>query len=309
MIERGKLQGHIALLAANIIWGLNAPICKGVLWSESNTGGVSPFALSVYRMVGACLLFWLASAFVARERVTRRDMVLIFFASVFGIQINQLLYLWGLSLTSPIDASIISTIVPIITMVLATLFLREPITWLKSTGVFIGAAGAVALVLMSYSHATGAASSMHGNILCLISAVSYATYLTAFRNVMVRYSPVTAMRWMFLFAAIVSTVIYYGPLTAVDYASLSGETYAGIAYVVVMSTFGSYLLVLFAQNYLRPTLVSMYNYVQPIVTVAFSVAVGLDTLGLPKAAAALSVFVGVWFVTKSKSRADIEKNE
>ena len=127
----GKLKGHAALWVANIIWGLNAPIGKSVLWSETHPQGVSPFALSVYRMLGACLLFWTVSLFLPREKVAPRDIVLLLFASVFGIQLNQMLFLWGLSLTSPIDTSIIATIVPVLTMVLATLFLREPITWLK----------------------------------------------------------------------------------------------------------------------------------------------------------------------------------
>ena len=139
-MDKGKLKGHAALWVANLVWGLNAPIGKSVLWSEHNPGGVSPFALSVYRMLGACLLFWSVSLFLPRERVARRDIVLLLFASVFGIQLNQMLFLWGLSLTSPIDSSIIATVVPVLTMVLATLFLREPITWLKAGGVFLGCA-------------------------------------------------------------------------------------------------------------------------------------------------------------------------
>ena len=134
----GKLKGHAALWVANIIWGLNAPIGKSVLWSETHPQGVNPFALSVYRMLGACLLFWTVSLFLPREKVAPRDIVLLLFASVFGIQLNQMLFLWGLSLTSPIDTSIIATIVPVLTMVLATLFLREPITWLKAGGVLLG---------------------------------------------------------------------------------------------------------------------------------------------------------------------------
>ena len=106
----GKLKGHAALWVANIIWGLNAPIGKSVLWSETHPQGVSPFALSVYRMLGACLLFWTVSLFLPREKVAPRDIVLLLFASVFGIQLNQMLFLWGLSLTSPIDTSIIATI-------------------------------------------------------------------------------------------------------------------------------------------------------------------------------------------------------
>ena len=106
-MDIGKFKGHAALWVANIVWGLNAPICKGVLVSGQNPGGVNPFALSVFRMVGACLLFWTVSAFLPRERVAPRDVLMLLFASVFGIQLNQMLFLWGLSLTSPIDSSII----------------------------------------------------------------------------------------------------------------------------------------------------------------------------------------------------------
>ena len=301
----GKLKGHAALWVANIIWGLNAPIGKSVLWSETHPQGVSPFALSVYRMLGACLLFWTVSLFLPREKVAPRDIVLLLFASVFGIQLNQMLFLWGLSLTSPIDTSIIATIVPVLTMVLATLFLREPITWLKAGGVLLRCGGALLLILVS-RHGTGGTSSVAGDVLCVISAVSYATYLTAFRNVIVKYSPVTTMKWMFLFAAVAAVAIYYRPLAEVDYAALAPRTWAGIGYVVVCSTFLSYFMVPVGQRYLRPTVVSMYNYVQPLVAVLFTVAVGLDTFGFTKGVAALCVFAGVWLVTKSKSRAQLD---
>lgn len=190
-------------------------------------------------------------------------------------------------------------------MVLAAVFLREPITWPKAGGVFLGAGGAVLLVLAS-RHGAGQTSSITGDILCIVSAVSYATYLTAFRDVIVKYSPVTTMKWMFLFAAITASAIYYRPLTTVDYASLTPRTWAGIGYVVVCSTFLAYLLVPIGQRHLRPTVVSMYNYVQPLVAVLLTVALGLDTFGFTKATAALCVFAGVWLVTKSKSRAQME---
>ncbi len=305
MTDSGKLKGHVALWVANIIWGLNAPICKGVLRSATHPEGVSPFALSAYRMLGAAALFWGASLFLPREKVARRDMLLLFLASVFGIQLNQMLFLWGLSLTSPIDSSIIATVVPVLTMVLATLFLREPITWLKAGGVFLGCAGAVMLVLIS-QHAVGGVSSIGGDVLCVVSAVSYAIYLTAFRDVIVRYSAVTTMKWMFLFAAISASLIYHKPLVEEHYAALSAATWGGIAYVVVCSTFVAYFMVPIAQQRLRPTVVSMYNYVQPVVAVIFTVAIGLDSFGFTKAAAALCVFAGVWLVTKSKSRAQLE---
>ena len=304
-MDKGKLKGHAALWVANIVWGLNAPICKSVLVSGSNPGGVDPFALSAYRMAGACLLFWTASLFLPRERVSRRDMAALFFASVFGIQLNQMLFLWGLSLTSPIDSSIIATIVPVLTMVLATVFLREPITWLKSGGVALGCFGALLLVALS-RHEGGQASSVMGDALCIVSAVSYAVYLTAFRDTIVKYSPVTTMKWMFLFAAVSAAAIYYRPLAGVDYGALEPATWGGIGYVVVCSTFVSYLMVPVGQRFLRPTVVSMYNYVQPVVAVVFTVLVGLDTFGPAKGVAAACVFAGVWLVTKSRSRAQME---
>lgn len=305
IMDKGKLKGHAALWVANIVWGLNAPICKSVLVSESNPGGVDPFALSAYRMAGACLLFWTASLFLPRERVSRRDMAALFFASVFGIQLNQMLFLWGLSLTSPIDSSIIATIVPVLTMVLATVFLREPITWLKSGGVALGCFGALLLVALS-RHGGGQASSVMGDALCIVSAVSYAVYLTAFRDTIVKYSPVTTMKWMFLFAAVSAAAIYYRPLAGVDYGALEPATWGGIGYVVVCSTFVSYLMVPVGQRFLRPTVVSMYNYVQPVVAVVFTVLAGLDTFGPAKGLAAACVFAGVWLVTKSRSRAQME---
>ena len=159
-MERGALKGHGALLLANVIWGLNSPICKTVLLSPENPEGLNHFALTVYRLVGAFLLFWLASAFLPRERVAWRDLGGLFIASLFGIQLDQILFLWGLSLTSPINVSIIATTVPILTMILAMFFLREPITPLKTGGVLLGAAGAAVKAAADRSQATSSPSSV-----------------------------------------------------------------------------------------------------------------------------------------------------
>ena len=305
-MDKGKLKGHAALWVANIIWGLNSPICKSVLQSDTNPEGINPFALSAYRMIGACLLFWTASIFFPKERVAPKDIFHLFLASLFGIQVNQMLFLWGLSLTSPIDASIIATVVPILTMVMAMFFLGEPITWLKSGGVAMGAAGAIMLVLLSQTASSGGVSDLRGNIICISSAVSYSIYLTAFRDAIVKYSPVTTMKWMFLFAAIGAVIIYREQMAAVDYAAIATRTWAGAAYVIIGATFLSYLTVPIGQRYLRPTLVSTYNYVQPIIAVLFSVAIGIDTFSVGKGLAALCVFLGVGMVTKSKSKTDLQ---
>ena len=223
-MERGALKGHGALLLANVIWGLNSPICKTVLLSPENPEGLNHFALTVYRLVGAFLLFWLASAFLPRERVAWRDLGGLFVASLFGIQLDQILFLWGLSLTSPINVSIIATTVPILTMILAMFFLREPITPLKTGGVLLGAAGAVLLILIS-SRGESGGGSIAGDIITLVSSVCYAIYLTACRKVILKYSPVTTMKWMFFFAAIVVVVLYHRPALEVDFPAVPARVW------------------------------------------------------------------------------------
>ena len=277
-MERGALKGHGALLLANVIWGLNSPICKTVLLSPENPEGLNHFALTVYRLVGAFLLFWLASAFLPRERVAWRDLGGLFIASLFGIQLDQIL------------------------------FLCEPITPLKTGGVLLGAAGDVLLILIS-SRGESGGGSIAGDIITLVSSVCYAIYLTACRKVILKYSPVTTMKWMFFFAAIVVVVLYHRPALEVDFPAVPARVWGGAAFAIVLSTFLAYLMVPIAQHYLRPTVISMYNYVQPVASVLFTVVLGLDVFGFTKAAAAGCIFLGVWLVTMSKSRKDLEAEQ
>ncbi|GHT61038.1 membrane protein [Bacteroidia bacterium] len=292
--------GHGALSAAYVIFGLNTPIMKSVLMD----GEISPLALAFFRIAGAALLFWIASVFVPKEKVSRRDLLLLFGASMAGIFFNQLFFGIGLSKTSPIDASVITTVAPILTMILAAFFLKEPITWLKAIGVLIGASGALLLIFNNNLDRGGA--SFAGNLFCILSTLSFVIYLTAFKNLIMRYSAVTLMKWMFLFAFICSLPVCWHDASAIDYNALPVNIWLEVLYVVGLATFLSYLLIPIGQKYLRPTIVSMYNYVQPIVSSLVAVAIGMDVFGWKKALAAILVFVGVYVVTQSKSRAQME---
>ena len=193
-------------------------------------------------------------------------------------------------------------------MILAMFFLREPITPLKTGGVLLGAAGAVLLILIS-SRGESGGGSIAGDIITLVSSVCYAIYLTACRKVILKYSPVTTMKWMFFFAAIVVVVLYHRPALEVDFPAGPARVGGGAAFAIVLSTFLAYLMVPIAQHYLRPTVISMYNYVQPVASVLFTVVLGLDVFGFTKAAAAGCIFLGVWLVTMSKSRKDLEAEQ
>ena len=295
-----KKNGHLIMLVVTLIFGLNIPLSKSLL-----PAAMSPEGLTISRFAFGAVAFWMASIFTKKERVPLKDHLFFLVGACCGVIFNQGLFLVGLSHTSPIDASIIITAGPLFAMIFAALILKEPITLMKAGGVLVGASGAILLVY-SGSHTVATQSSVAGNLMIAGSSMIYAFYLVISRPVVARYSAVTMMKWMFLFAAVAAVAIYYRPLAGVDYAALAPRTWAGIGYVVVCSTFLSYFMVPVGQRYLRPTVVSMYNYVQPLVAVLFTVAVGLDTFGFTKGVAALCVFAGVWLVTKSKSRAQLD---
>ena len=294
-------KGHVALLAANIIWGLNAPIGKEAL------AVVSATAVTAYRMLGACFAFWILSLFLPHEHVTRRDKVMLLFAALFGIVFNQGMFIYGLSLTSPVDASIITSMPPIITMILSAIFLREPITWKKVIGTLLGVSGALILIFgNSSSHGGVSSGNALGDLLCLLAQVSFCIYLTLFKGLISRYSPVTVSKWLFLYASICFLPFSYNEILAVDYLSLPFSIYWRLAFVVFGATFLSYLFMTTGQHLLRPTIISMYNYAQPVVATIVSVALGLSVFSFSIGVAVLLIFSGVYFVTQSKSRAQLD---
>lgn len=189
MANDKSLKGHAAVFAANVLWGLNSPIGKSVL------NEFSALSVTTFRFVGAAAAFWLFSLFLPKEHVTPKDMLRLFFAALFGIVCNQGMFMFGLSLTAPIEASIITTTAPIITMVVAALYLKEPVTNKKVAGIFVGAIGALTLILSNNTISSGSSSHILGDLLCLLAQLSFAVYLTVFKDLIGKYSPVTISKW------------------------------------------------------------------------------------------------------------------
>ncbi|MDR1897430.1 MAG: DMT family transporter [Prevotellaceae bacterium] len=299
------LQGHAALLAANLLWGLMAPMAKAVLLS----GSINAISLTTFRVFGAAILFWIASAVMKKEPVGRRDLIRLFFAALFGIILNHGAYMFGVSLTSPIDVSIVVTTGPIIAMIIAAFYLKEPMTGKKVGGVFLGAGGAILLIVSGYrSHVTDAAhSSLWGALLCLLSQFCFATYFVVFKELTGRYSPVTLMKWMFTYASVCMLPFSYTSIITIDFAAISPTICWDVLYVVVVGTFVTFMLLPVGQRSLRPTVGVMYNYVQPIVTSSVAVWWGMDTFGWMKGLAIGLIFLGVYVVTLSKSRAQMNE--
>lgn len=304
-MTKERIRGHLLIFTANLIFGINYPISKWLL-----DGRLTPEFHTLSRMVAACILFWSISFFLPREKLSLKEIGILFACSLCGVAGNQSLFIWGLSMTSPIDASVITTGTPIIVMLFAAVFLREPITWLKTAGVFIGAAGAVWLVMLS-TGTSDKVSSLAGNLCIFGSSFIYALYFVFSKPLSEKYQAVTMMKWMFLFA-----VLEVAPITlpamlqpnGMFIVPADGLTFAAMAYVLIGATFLAYLLIPMAVRRIRPTSASMYNYVQPIVACAIAIAVAQDCFTWTKLLAALTVFVGVYVVTQSKARRDIPQD-
>lgn len=295
-----NLYGHLFALAANVMWGLMSPIGKSVLQA------FSALSVTTFRMVGAAAAFWLLSLFCKQEQVNHRDLLRIFFASLFALVFNQGVFIFGLSLTSPIDASIVTTTLPIVTMIVAAVYLKEPITNKKVLGIFVGAMGALILILSSQSGSNGNGS-LTGDLLCLLAQISFSIYLTVFKGLTQRYSAVTINKWMFVYASMCYIPFSYHDISAIQWTAVSTMAILQILYVVLGGSFLAYLCIMTAQKLLRPTVVSMYNYMQPIVATIAAILMGVGSFGWQKGVAVALVFLGVYIVTQSKSRADFEK--
>lgn len=298
-------KGHLSMAGANIMWGLMSPVAKLTMASAA----VTPLLMIDFRVTGAAILFWITGLFARKEHVKPIDLALLAGASLLGIVFNQSCFIIGLSYTSPGEGSLITTTMPMWVMLLAWLILHEPITLKKAGGIVIGATGAIILVLGNNSTIGQGDNPILGDIIVLAAQFSYALYLTLYRNFIKRYSLITLMKWMFLFATLVSLVATSKSLLDTDFAAISPQEWAGAVFVVVGGTFIAYILVMIGQKNLRPTIVGIYNYVQPIVATCVGLSLGLEHFTASKILAIILIFTGVYLVTISKSAASQQNGD
>ncbi|MBR4829896.1 MAG: DMT family transporter [Muribaculaceae bacterium] len=289
------LKAHGAMLLAMVLFGLMATFSKDVLTNGSITGP----QLVAFRICGAALLFWVGSLVVPQQHVERHDMVKIVGASIFGFVMAQGGYIVGLGFTSPINATIELTTMPIFTLILSAIILHERITPRRALGILLGFAGAVLLITCTTA-GDSRSIDFRGDLLILASQVGYAFYLTYYSGVIRKYDAFTFNKWTFTFASLFILPFTLPHLSRLDWTGLSAKTVAELVYIVAAATFFTFLLVVFAQRRLMPTTVSVYNYLQPFVATVASLMMGLATLQWGHAVAAALVFTGVWLVTNSR---------
>ncbi|MGM9738949.1 MAG: DMT family transporter [Candidatus Cryptobacteroides sp.] len=298
-MKKDNLSGHLACIIAYAIFGINIITCKDLTGSHI----ISPLALFSLRSAGAGAIFWFLSAFLRKEKVEKQDYLKIFGASVLGFFLTQISFLMAIPDITPMDCSIISSLSPIYTMFIAAVALKEPITFKKAGGVLLSFAGIVFLIVNSTASSGGTAvTNARGIALMVVNSLCFALYLGIFKPVIQKYSVVTFMKWIFLFSTIMSLPLSVGELVRLDYSAFTPGLRFDLAFLIIGATFISYFLIPFGQKRIRPTLVSMYTYVQPIIATAISICIGMDTVTWQKILAAVTVFTGVIIVNFSKSR-------
>ena len=288
------LGGNLACFGAYALFGFNIICCRNI----SVDANITPMALFCLRSFGATLLFWLLSFFVAPgDRLARGDVWKVALASFLGLFLTQITFLFAMTQTTAIDASILATLSPIMTLVISVLFRQDRITWSGVAGIGLSVAGVVILVLNCVSLGGGAASTTVWGILGMIlNCLCFASYVGIFKPLIRKYSVVTFMKWMFLFSSLMALPFAFGAFGASQLSAVAPAIWWQVGYVVVGATFIAYFLIPIGQKVLRPFIVCMYTYIQPVIAMVIALSLGLDSLNLLKVLATVLVFTGVGLV-------------
>lgn len=288
-----RTLAFIAAFVVQLMYGLNYTFAKDVMAG----GFVKPFAFIVLRVGGATLLFWLFSFMGPKEKIDKKDYIHFFIAALFGIAINMLMFFKGLEHTTPIHASVISTISPILVLIMSAIFLNEKLTSMKILGVFIGFAGAIILTLYGKS-LRSEDNVLLGNTLIFINATSFAIYLILVKKLTAKYHPLTFLKWLFLFSFFMVVPFGYSELMEIDLPSFSPYVFFAVAFVIIGATYIANLLNPLALVHLRASTVSIFIYIQPVIAGIFAIMMGSDNLTMVKVIASALIFLGIYLVTK-----------
>ena len=287
-----------ALFMVQLLYGLNYTIAKAVM----NENYIKPFGFVLLRVAGATLLFWLMSFFLPKQKIDKKDFIKFFVAAIFGVVVNMLLFFKGLEFTTPIHASSIMIIVPIVILVLSAIFLNEKVTALKIIGVVLGLIGALILTLYGKSARAGDNVPL-GNLLIFLNAISYSVYVILIKKLTAKYHPFTFIKWLFLFGLLMLIPFGYNDLQAVEWQTFTPYTTFSVLFVIIGATFGTYLFNPLALNKLKASTVGIFIYLQPVIAGLFALAMGVDFIDALKITAMLIIFLGVYLVSKKNKKA------
>lgn len=288
--------GFLAALGATVIYGLNHTIAKNVMPVY-----ISPFGFILLRVLGATILFWIASIFVKHERIERKDWPRLIACSFLGMVINMLAFFKGLELSTPVNSSVIITISPIIVFIFSAILLKEKIKLIRSVGILFGFVGALILVLYTAKTGLNAPNIPLGNILFIVNSFAYGLYLVLVKPLIEKYNVINLLKWLFLLAIFMNFPLTFDEFSSVHWTNLPiKEAILPMVFVVVGTTFCTYLFNAYALRTLSPSTVSSFIYLQPIVGIIYAVSTRSDTLSFVSVIGMILIFIGIYLVTKKQ---------
>lgn len=289
---------HLALLAAfgaSFIYGVNHSLAKGVMPTY-----ISAFGFIMLRVTGAAVLFWATSLFLPQEKIDRKDWGRILLCALFGMTLNMLMFFKGLELSTPINSGVVITLAPVILLVLSAIFLKEKITWLKGSGIALGLIGALVLILFGVKTQENAPNIPLGNALFIVNATAYSIYLILVKPLTAKYSSITLMKWLFLIAVFTNLPVALPEFMEVEWQQLPSKVIGVMLFVIIGTTYLTYLLNVFALRELKPSTVGAFIYLQPLLAAIIAIMLGADTLTVTRVLGAVLIFAGVYLSTKRK---------
>lgn len=293
-----SVKAHISLFTAQVIYALNYSIAKDLMPDY-----VSPIGLVMMRITGACILFWFVSLFYKPEKIEKGDFKKLMILAVFGVVVNQVFFIWGLSLTKPINSAIIMVSNPIAVMLFTIFIFKERLTALKLTGLAFGVIGALTLLLFkSHGSFSIGSDTIVGDLMTLANSLSWAVFVVMAKPYMQKYQTVTVMKWIFLFGFIYICPFGTLSLTEVKWQTLLPHTIFAMAFVVVATTFLAYLLNTYALKALSSSVVSMYIYMQPFLATLIAIILGKDEITVVKVVSASLIITGVYLASIKKKQ-------
>ena len=288
----------LAATAASTIYGANHTIAKGLMPQV-----IGPYGFILLRVSGAALLFWLISLLYPTEKLDKKDFWRMLACAFFGMVLNMNMFFKGLELSTPINSSVVITLTPVLLLVLTAVFLKEPITWMKSIGIGIGLIGALVLILFGLKTQPNAPNIPLGNFFFIINATSYAVYLILVKPLVAKYSSITLMRTFFLMALLMNLPIGFSQLHEVPWTALQFSEIWKMAFVIVGTTVLTYLFKIYALKQLSPSTIGAFIYLQPVLATIFALLAGADSLTPLRILAAVLIFVGVFLSTRKQFNA------
>jgi drug/metabolite transporter (DMT)-like permease len=287
-----SLQGHIALFVAQVIYALNYSIAKKLMPEY-----IGPMSIVFFRIIGAAVLFWISALFIRSEKVSRADIIKMSWLAVFGVVINQVFFIYGLSITTPINSSIIMISNPIMVFVFTMIILKERITYLKFAGLGLAIMGAM-LILRFRGNFEMGSDTVTGDLMTLVNSTSWGIFLVYVKPIMEKYGTVTAMKWLFLFGSIYILPIGLNSAIETNWQGFDAEAIFGLSFVIVATTFFAYLLNLYGLKELSSNTVAAYIYLQPFLASLFAIIVGEDELTPTKILSGILIILGLYLINK-----------